>query len=160
MIFDDKFMNPLFDLLESTRGVEQDIKRHPEIYVFEHSLQVLKQAFRESVDTDLILAAMLHDIGKKENSKGHEKVAVEWLNGLVSVKTLWLIEHHMRIWSLILGKMKKLGKVLELSGHPWIPELLLLARWDKSGRDPNMKVNYDRGEIMGRLNMCVEKRFG
>ena len=152
-------MNPLFDLLESTRGVEQDVKHHPEIYVFEHSLQVLKYAFRESIDTDLILAAMMHDVGKKENSKGHEKIAVGWLTGLLSVKTLWLIEHHMRFWSMLLGDMRRLKKVLDLSGHPWLPELVLLARWDKIGRKPNTITKYNREDIMDRLNKCVEKRF-
>jgi len=159
IVFDNKFMNPLFDLLEDCRGVKQNEEHHPEIYVFEHSLQVLRRAFRESIDTDLILAAMLHDIGKKENTLGHDKIAVEMLQGIVSVKTLWLIEHHIRIWYFLLGPMKKLSKVNELSGHPWLPELILLARWDKMGRNPNAKTKYDRQDIMDRLNNCITVRF-
>ena len=159
MIFSNAFMAPLFGLLEQCRGVEQMDVHHPEGDVFAHSLQVLRCAFRESNDTDLILAAMLHDVGKAEESKGHEKLAVEWLRGHVSVKTLWLIEHHMRIWYLILGEMKRRKKVRDLIEHPWLPELILLARWDKMGRSPGAQVGYDRAEIVDRLNRCVERHF-
>ena len=61
ILFDNTFMNPLFDLLEDCQGVKQNEEHHPEIYVLEHSLQVLRRAFRESIDTDLILAAMLRN---------------------------------------------------------------------------------------------------
>ncbi len=159
-IFTNGFMNPLFDLLEKCKGVEQMDEHHPEGDVFVHSLQVLKWAFKESIDTDLILAAMLHDIGKVENSLGHDKIAVEMLTGLVSVKTLWLIENHMRIWYLILGEMKRWKKVQDLVHHPWLPEMILLARWDKMGRNPNIRnINYDKQNIMDRLNKCAEMHF-
>lgn len=159
MIFDISYMAPLFGFLERCRGVEQLEEHHPEGDVFNHSLQVLWWAFRESNDVDLILAAMLHDVGKYENSLGHEKIAVDWLNEIASGKTLWLIEHHMRIWYLILGEMKKLSKVDYLINHPWLPELIQLARWDKIGRNPNRKIKYDRQKIIDNLNKCVGKHF-
>lgn len=159
MIFDQGFMAPFFGFLERCKGVEQKDEYHPEGDVFIHSIQVMQWAFRESNDTDLILAAMLHDIGKYETSLGHEKIAIEWLNSYASGKTLWLIEHHMRIWHLLLGDMKRQKKVQYLVNHPWLPELVLLARWDKMGRNPNKEIKYDREIIIERLNQCVEKYF-
>lgn len=158
-VFTMETMEPLFVTLEQCRGVSQMEKHHPEGDVFTHSLQVLKWAFRESHDTDLVLSAMLHDVGKIENSRGHEKIAVGMLQPYVSVKTLWLIENHMRIWTLIKGEMRKLGKVKDLSEHPWLPELVLLARWDKMGRNPRARVQYDREYIVNRLNDCAESGF-
>ena len=157
-MFND-FMSPVFDIFETCKGVEQSEKHHPEGDVFNHSLQVLYHAFRETIDTDLILAAMMHDVGKVENSLGHEKIAVEKLTGFLSVKSLWLIEHHMKIWYYILGDMRKLSKVKELSEHPWLPELIQLARFDKLGRNPNRKIAYNRNDIIERLNRCIDKRF-
>ena len=159
-IFTEDIMNPLFQRLEKTDGISQNPEFHPEIDVFNHSLQVLKKAFKESVDTDLILAAMLHDVGKADRSKGHDHIAVEMLTGLASVKTLWLIEQHMRIWYLIKGEMKRHKKVQDLVSHPWLPELVLLARWDKMGRNPNMKnIEYDKQSIMDKLNKCAKLHF-
>lgn len=159
MIFDEGFMAPLFGFLERCKGVEQRNDYHLEGDVFVHSVQVMGWAFRETNDTDLILAAMLHDIGKYENNLGHEKIAMEWLRGHVSAKTLWLIEHHMRIWYLILGEMKRLSKARYLLNHPWLPELVSLARWDKLGRNPNRRIEYDRRSIIERLNSCADKHF-
>jgi len=159
ILFDKKFMEPLFNALERCVGIEQNNKYHPEKDVFNHSLQVLRLAFRETIDTDLILAAMLHDVGKADNKLGHDKIAVEMLEPFLSVKTLWLIENHMRIWYFLLGEMKKLSKVKELGNHPWLPELIFLARWDKKGRKPNVKVKYDRQDITDRLNKCIALRF-
>lgn len=160
MIFTTKFMKPLFTTLEQCQGVKQAKEHHPEGDVFVHSLQVLKWAFKESDDTDLILAAMMHDIGKMENSNGHEKIAVEMLQPYLSPKSLWLIEQHMRVWYLILGEMRKSSKVKELAEHPWLPELVLLARWDKLGRNPNHRVKYNKDLIIEKLNKRVQKHFG
>ena len=152
-IFDDNFMLPIFEILERTRGVEQHPIHHPEGCVLTHSLQVFEIAIRESHDTDLVLAALLHDVGKIEKSHGHEKIAIEWLSELVSPKTLWLIEHHMRVWAYLKGEMKRHGKCVELVEHPWIVHLIQLARWDKSGRNPNKVMVFEPQEIMEKLNL-------
>jgi predicted HD phosphohydrolase len=159
MIFTEELMNPIFDILENCRGVEQMDEHHPEGDVFTHSLQCYWWACRESKDTDLILAALLHDVGKAVISKGHEKEGLGLLDDLVSAKTLWLIQHHMRFWTYIKGEMRKLGKCLEIANHPWLPELVQLARWDKLARNPKKKVKYDREEIMERLNKIGMSRF-
>jgi len=157
--FNYEIMKPLFDILDQTKGVKQMEIHHPEGDVFTHSLQVMNIAFRETFDTDLILAAMLHDVGNAIESKGHEKIAVEWLEGKISVKTAWLIENHMRFWYFILGDMRKLSKVKSLSDHGWLPELALLARWDKMGRNPNKKTKLDKFAILEKLNRCVDSHF-
>ncbi len=158
-LFTEEFMEPYFRALEKCRGVPQMDKYHPEGDVFGHSLQVLRWAFRESIDTDLILAAMLHDVGKAIDTRGHEEKAIEMLGDHLSAKTKWLIEQHMRIWDMVLGDMRRQGKVKYLIEHLFLPDLVLLARWDKMGRDPRRIVHYDRGEIIERLNRCMEKRY-
>ena len=158
-IFNEEIMSPLFSILEKCKGVEQMEIHHPEGDVFKHSLQVLWWAFKESIDTDLILAAMLHDVGKAIISKGHEKECIPILEPFLSAKSLWLIENHMRIWTFVKGEMKKLSKVQKLASHPWLPELVYLARWDQLGRNARKKVTYDRQDIIDRLNKCVDIHF-
>ncbi len=149
----------LFEYLEKLEGVTQREDYHPEGDAFNHSLQVLYHAFRETKNLDLTLAAMLHDIGKAENTLGHDKIAVENLKDYVSVKTLWLIEHHIRVKMLLNGEMKKLSKVKALIEHPWFPELILLNRWDQMGRNPHRVIKYDKEHIVSRLYKCIENHF-
>lgn len=158
-VFTHEMMEPMFWVLEETKGIIQMEIHHPEGDVFTHSLQALHAAFHETIDTDLILAAMLHDVGKIGNSRGHEKIGVELLDCHCSAKTLWLIENHMRIWYLLLGQMRKRSKVEFLKNHPWLPELIMLARWDKMGRNPRQEMMYDKEKIIDKLNLCVEKHF-
>lgn len=148
-----------FDFLETLKEVEQGIKNHPEINAFNHSLQVLELAFKESKNIDLIISAMLHDIGKVISTIDHDKIAIELLKNHVSVKTLFLIEHHIRIRNLLDGKMKRLHKIEYLINHPWLPELILLARWDILGRIPNRIMKYDKEDIIKKLNQCVKGHF-
>ena len=141
----------LFDILEGCRGVVQMDIHHPEGDVFVHSLQVLKWALRESSDQELIVAAMMHDVGKIYDSKEHDKIAPDMLSQHLSEKTLWLIRNHMRFWYYIKGEMRKLSKVKELSENKWFAELAQLARWDKLGRNPNMVIEYDREKLIEEI---------
>lgn len=158
-IFGQARLDLYFSYLEQCKGIKQMKKYHPEGDVFNHSLQCLHWALKESNDIDCIFAAMLHDIGKIEKSKGHEKIAVNWLRDVCSVKTLWMIEHHMRIWYLLLGDMKRRQKVNELAQHCWLPELIMLARWDKLARNPARKIKYDKQEIVSRMDKCINSHF-
>ena len=159
MIYTVENLKPIFDLLEFTKKVEQKDVYHPEGNLYIHTAQVTKLAFRESTDIDLIFAAMLHDVGKIVNTHGHEDYSVQICEPFSSVKTLWLIEHHMRIWKFLRGEMKKLGKVLYLAEHPWLPELILLARWDKKGRVPGKNLIIDPQETVDRLNKIIWGKY-
>jgi predicted HD phosphohydrolase len=141
----------LLDMVEALKGVSQREDYHPERDAFDHSLQVFHHAMRESTDLDTILAALTHDVGKLTSPIGHEEVAVTMLTGKVGEKTLWLVQHHMRVRVLLSGEMKRPTKVKELASNKWFPDLVLLARWDTMGRNANHHVKYDRGDIIFRL---------
>ena len=159
MIYTIEFMTPLFQLLENCKDTPQQIDRHPEGNVFIHSLQVMEWAMRETEDTDLILAAMLHDVGKIHRVTGHDYLGAKMLEPYCSVKTVWLVEHHMRFWNWVEGEMKQLGKCLYLANHSWLPELSMLGRWDKMGRVQRKEVKYDTEKIMNTLNKYSMRKF-
>jgi len=159
MIFTKELLKGIFELLEHTKGVKQGEKNHPEGDVYTHSLQCVSWAFKETLDIDLILAALCHDFGKAIETIGHEKHSINLCNEYLSGKSLWLISHHLRIRDLFDGKMKRIRKVNYLLTHPWLPELIHLSRFDKLGRDPNIKRLYTNDEIIGGLNMVVDNHF-
>ena len=150
-IYSETNIRFLLYLVEECRYVKQELNYHPEGDVYNHSLQVLFIAFRESRDIDLILAGLLHDVGKIIDSKGHENYGVEILEGYVSDKTIWLVENHMRIKYFLSGELKKRKKVLMLFNNDWFKDLILLNRWDNMGRKPNFNSSCDKNKILDRL---------
>ena len=149
-----KIYELLFKLVGVEAGKEKD---HPEVWALDHTYQCFKWAIRESNDIDLILAALLHDVGKAVDCKNHVHEGVKLIEGFSSRKTVWLVENHMRIWTYILGEMKGLKKCVEYAKHPWLPELIQLARWDKKARKPNSSTFFPFDEI---LRILDEKAAG
>jgi len=158
-IIPDEILDNIIELLENCRGVEQRKDYHPEGDVLNHSLQCFHIAVKESTDIDLVLAALLHDIGKAVEKYGHDDVSTILLEGLVSVKTLWLISQHMRVCAFIEGDMKRLGKIRELIDHPWLPDLIHLVRIDKMGRNPNRKTELSKEILQKGLERVVNNHF-
>ena len=147
-------MDPLFAILEQTRGVQQKPRHHPEGDVFIHSLQTYGWAIKESDDIDLVLAALLHDVGKAVSILDHDQLAGTMLEGKVSDKTMWLVVNHLRYWSFATGRTRRLHKVTDLVNNPWFVDLAMLGRWDKMGREPEKIVVYDRDAIIEQLRRC------
>ena len=69
---------------------------HPEGDVLYHSLQVFELARdRRPYDEEFLLAALLHDVGKGLDRSRHVEAALDVLEGLITERTRFLIEHHM-----------------------------------------------------------------
>jgi len=146
-----ELIEKLLPFVEELIGVEQKPLFHPEGDAFNHTGQVVRIALRESKDIDLVMAALLHDIGKKENSLGHEKIAIQWLADLCTPKTLWLIENHMKVRCFLDGTMVKRSTCDRLFYHEWFKDLILLTRWDSAGRKPKVKYAYIRQNLIDKL---------
>src|SRR5688572_23183345 len=83
-------------LLLPLENTKQSPKYHPEGDALYHSLQVFDLA-RDALpyDEEFLLAALLHDVGKAIDPEDHVRVALEALDGFITPRTAWLIEHHM-----------------------------------------------------------------
>src|SRR5262249_43364389 len=85
-------------LLLPLETVMQDSHYHPEGDVLYHSLQCYVLARNElPYDEEFQLAALLHDVGKGLDQANHVESALEALEGFISERTAWLIEHHMAV---------------------------------------------------------------
>jgi predicted HD phosphohydrolase len=157
--FNRKVMKPFFELLDKCKGIEQKEEYHPEGDVLTHSLQVFHYACRETNDIDLLLASLLHDVGKAVNTLEHTHEALNLLDEYVSTKTIWLIKNHMRVWTYLHGEMRGLKKCKDLADHPWFSELVQLARFDNIGRIRNYQPTYNKQEIIDRLNKAIEEHW-
>lgn len=127
-------------LLLPLEQVMQSPEAHPEGDVLYHSLQVFALARQERpYDEEFLLAALLHDVGKAIDRREHVAAALEALDGVVSPRTAWLIEHHVEALALADGTLGiRLRRRLGASED--FDELMLLARCDRQGRSVGMET--------------------
>ena len=132
---------PMFRLLllplEQVKG---PAKYHPEGDVLYHSLQVFELAREHRPwDVEFLLAALLHDVGKGLDPRAHVAAGLQALDGLITERTRFLIEHHMEAHAVRGGTAgARLRRRLEESEE--FEELMLLEECDSGGRVPGAVV--------------------
>jgi len=127
-------------LLLPLENVKGSATYHPEGDVLYHSLQVFELAReRRPFDEEFLLAALLHDVGKGLNRGNHVEAGLQALDGLLTERTRFFIEHHMHAHDYRAGKIgARLRRELEAS--PDFEELMLLHECDAGGRVPGATV--------------------
>ena len=130
-------------------GKKDKIEHHEEKNVLVHSLQAFKHAKRESIDIELHMAALFHDIGKAVQNEDHPAIGVKMLEdlGYKNHKVFTIIDNHMRIRWYLSGRMKKQSKIERLLGNEYFNEIVQLRRFDRIGRDPAIVPEPDMDEI-------------
>lgn len=127
-------------LLLPLENVKQHPKYHPEGDVLYHSLQVFDLAYEElPYDEEFLLAALLHDIGKGIDNNDHVSAGLDALDGFISQRTAWLIEHHMDVHRIIDGTIGSRAH-RRLRENPSYDELILLGQCDRHGRVPGVQT--------------------
>ncbi len=61
---------------------------------YQHSLQSASMAERDGADEEMVVAALLHDIGDIISPYNHSEFAAAVLRPYVSEKIYWVIKHH------------------------------------------------------------------
>jgi predicted nucleotidyltransferase len=127
-------------LLLPLENVKGPLKYHPEGDMLYHSLQVFDHARDQlAYDEEFLTAALLHDVGKAIDPVDHVAAALDALNGFVTERTHWLIEHHMLAHQLADGTLgARARRRLERSEH--FEELLLLGECDRAGRQAGVEA--------------------
>jgi predicted nucleotidyltransferase len=134
-------------LLLPLENVKGSPAYHPEGDVLYHSLQVFELAREHRpYDEEFLLAALLHDVGKGIDRSDHVAAGLEALDGLITDRARFFIEHHMHAQEYRAGKLgARLRRLLEAS--PDFDDLMLLRELDDAGRVP--------GAIVGTLDEAL-----
>ncbi len=127
-------------LLLALEKVKQSAEFHPEGDALYHALQVFELA-RERVpyDEEFLLAALLHDVGKAIDRADHVAAGLEALDGHITDRTRFLIEHHMDAHALADGSLGHRAK-LRMREHEDFDDLMLLQELDRAGRQRGVTV--------------------
>ena len=82
----DRIIKFLSSLTETLEGYQ--------VSRLEHSLQSATRALKADEDEEMVVAALLHDIGDELAPMNHSEYAASILKPYVSEKTHWIIEKH------------------------------------------------------------------
>ena len=127
-------------LLLPLEQVKQSRQYHPEGDALYHSLQVFDLARDElPYDEEFLLAALLHDVGKAIDPQEHIAAGLEALDGFITPRTAWLIEHHADAHALLDGTLGARSRH-RLEASEDYEELRLLAECDRAGRQTGVEV--------------------
>jgi exopolyphosphatase/pppGpp-phosphohydrolase len=117
-------------LLEPLDRFRMDPELHPEGDALYHSLQVFELGRAERpYDEEFLLACLLHDVGLGIDPKHATRAAVEALEGLVTERTLFLIENRLAATRYL--QTGEIPRAVRKSEN--FEELLLLARCNRAG---------------------------
>jgi len=126
-----KFMSGLSNTLEGYQ-----------ITRLEHSLQTATRALNDKANDEMIVAALLHDIGDELAPFNHSEYAAAVLRPYVSKKTYWIVEKHgefqMYYYAHHLGGNKNQRD--KYKGHKYYQDTVdFCENWDQKSFDPNYK---------------------
>ena len=128
----DRILKTMHGLISSLGGYQ--------INRLEHSLQTATRALKENASDEMIVAALLHDIGDELAPNNHAEFAAAILKPYVSEKTAWIVEKHgifqMYYYAHHLGFNK--NERDKYKGHKYYPATVeFCEKWDQTSFDPN-----------------------
>tara|TARA_B100000686_G_scaffold41652_1_gene43111 strand:- start:761 stop:1315 length:555 start_codon:yes stop_codon:yes gene_type:complete len=137
-----KFVEGTADrILKAMKGLTSGLVGY-QINRLEHSLQTATRALKENSSDEMIVAALLHDIGDELAPNNHAEFAAAILKPYVSKKTTWIIEKHgifqMYYYAHHIGFNK--NERDKYKGHKYYQATAeFCERWDQMSFDPNYK---------------------
>jgi predicted HD phosphohydrolase len=128
-------------ILTSLQKLDHSLDGYP-LSRLGHSLQAATRARRDGADDELVLAALIHDIGDELAPYNHTEIAAGIIRPYVRPEVTWIVEHH--------GLFQNYYYVHHLGGnrnardkyidHPWYQSCKdFCENWDQCSFDPDYR---------------------
>jgi len=126
-------------VLEALRRLDHSLAGYP-ISRLGHCLQVATRALNDGADDELLLAALIHDIGDELAPYNHAEFAAAIIRPYVRAEVTWIVEQHGLFQNYYYvhhlgGDRNARDRFL---GHPWFQACKdFCANWDQCSFDPD-----------------------
>ena len=141
--FEDKFNEGTAErIIRVLKGLESSLGGY-KVSRLEHSLQTASRAMRDNASEEMIVAALLHDIGDEIAPLNHSELAASVLKPFVSEKTRWIVEKHGLFQAYYYNHYYNKNRNLrdEYKGHKFYEDTINFChKWDQASFDPNYKT--------------------
>ena len=125
-------------LLEALRKLDHSLQGYP-VSRLGHSLQTATRALRDGADDELIVAALIHDVGDDLAPYNHSEIAAGIIRPYVRPEVVWIVEQHglfqTYYYAHHYGRDRNARE--KFRGHPWYQACMdFCADWDQCSFDP------------------------
>jgi len=126
-------------ILQSLRNLENSLSGY-QISRLDHSLQTATRAEADGADEEMIVAALIHDIGDDLAPYNHSQYAAAILRPYVRPEVTWIINQHGLFQNFYyahhLGGDRYEREYLK--DHPWYQACVdFCEKWDQASFDPD-----------------------
>jgi len=126
-------------VLEAVRKLDHSLVGYP-VSRLGHSLQTATRALNDGADEELIVAALIHDVGDELAPYNHAEVAAAILRPYVRPEVTWIVEQHglMQTYYYVHHTGGDRNMRERLRGHRWFDACHdFCHRWDQTSFDPD-----------------------
>jgi predicted HD phosphohydrolase len=126
-------------VLESVRMLDHSLEGYP-VSRLGHSLQAATRALADGADEELIVAALIHDVGDELAPYNHAELAASIIRPYVRPEVTWIVEQHGLVQAYYyahhLGGNRNARD--KIKSHPWYGACeKFCAKWDQTSFDPD-----------------------
>jgi predicted HD phosphohydrolase len=133
--FEDKFNEGTAErIIRVLKGLESSLGGY-KVSRLEHSLQSASRAMRDNASEEMIVAALLHDIGDEIAPLNHSELVASVLKPFVSEKTRWIVEKHGLFQAYYYNHYYNKNRNLrdEYKGHKFYEDTINFChKWDQA----------------------------
>ena len=126
-------------LLAALEGLSNSLAGY-RIDRLQHSLQSATRAEDDGADIELVVAALVHDLGDDLAPENHSQMAAAIIRPYVREEVTWIIEHHGVFQMFYYGDAAGVNKDERerYRGHQWFDSCERFCRdWDQMAFDPD-----------------------
>jgi predicted HD phosphohydrolase len=143
-------------VMDALRKLDHSIEGYP-VSRLQHSLQTATRALRDAADEEMVVAALIHDIGDELAPFNHSELAAAILRPYVRPEVTWIVAQH--------GLFQNYYYVHHFGGdrnarerlrdHPWYAACVhFCAAWDQCSFDPDY-----RSETLAHFEPLLRRIF-
>lgn len=126
-------------VLEALQKLDHSLEGYP-VSRLGHSLQAATRAYRAGADEEMVVAALIHDIGDELAPYNHAELAAAVIRPYVRAEVTWIVEQHglfqAYYYAHHFGGNRNARE--RLRDHPWYEACArFCADWDQCSFDPD-----------------------
>jgi predicted HD phosphohydrolase len=125
-------------LMEALQKLDHSLQGYP-VSRLGHSLQTATRALKDGADDELIVAALIHDVGDDLAPYNHSEIAAGIIRPYVRPEVTWIVEQHGLFQTYYYAHHYDRDRHAReiFRGHPWYQACRdFCANWDQCSFDP------------------------